>query len=320
LRVTRSADTKGVAKDAVKVIYIMGAGHIGSTIVDVVLGHHDRLESLGEIIKFHRFGWEDDDRRRCSCGETVFSCPFWSRVKARWARMVDDDGAVKQLDLQRRFEDSHLSWLRLLSNGLSPGSTFKRYQDGTQALLRVVQETGGKDVLVDSSLRPRRAMALSLNPNIELYLIHMVRDGRGVMWSLMKPNKQTTTRTYTPAPPMRVIRYWISANLQSTFVFNRVRKDRRLLMRYEDFAIDPSGTLARIGELVGMDFSRLLVGPAVTPTESQRHTVGGNRVRMQKSIEIRSDFAWKEHLQERHKKLFWRTAGWLAKRYGYQEQ
>jgi hypothetical protein len=306
-----------VGRPALKIVYIMGAGHIGSTVVDIVLGHDRHIESLGEVAKYHRYGWELDENRKCACGSSVFACPFWSEVRSRWSKAVEESDGRRQLELKKRYEGSRMGWLRLLWNSRWPGSAFKRYQVGTEELYRSIQGAGGKDILIDSSLMPRRAFALTLNSGIDLYLIHMVRDGRGVMWSLMKPNKKTLTKAYVPASPWRTARYWVTANLQSWFVFRRVSADRRWLMRYEDFATDPAGVVGHIGDLVGLDLSHLVVGRAVTAAELERHTVGGNRVRMQKDIEIRSDFAWQQHLQSRHRRLFWWTAGWLARRYGY---
>ena len=308
------------ARAPVKVLYIMGAGHIGSTVVDVVLGHHPRLESLGEILKFHRFGWAADPKRNCSCGQTVHGCPFWSEVRERWIRDTGDVGGARQLALQSAFEDSRAGWPRILLNRLRPGAAFRDYQQGTASLYRAVQEVGGKEILIDSSLRPRRALALTENPAVDLHLIHMVRDGRGVMWSLMKPNKKTLTRTYRPAPPLRTARYWVSANLQSRFIYSLVPPNKRLLLRYEDFAERPEEALSRIGGLVGIDLSNLLDGFTVRAIGGTRHTVAGNRIRMESEIMIRSDFAWMKNLEERHRRLFWRVAGWLARGYGYRER
>ena len=183
-----------------KVIYLMGAGHVGSTILDIVLGTHPQIESLGEISKFHRFGWVRDDNRKCACGSSVYDCSFWSQVRQKWADMIGDDDVVRYVSLQRQFEDSRSGWARLLWNSYKPTFEFSEYMQKTEALYKAVQQVGGKPFLVDSSLTPRRAYALAMNPNIDLYLIHYLRDGRGCIWSLKKPGKQTLTKVYTPAP------------------------------------------------------------------------------------------------------------------------
>lgn len=299
-----------------KVIYLMGAGHVGSTILDIVLGTHPHIESLGEISKFHRFGWLCDDNRKCACGASVYDCSFWLQVRQKWADMIGDDDVGRYLALQKRFEDSRSGWVRLLWSNYKPPSEFTEYMRKTEALYEAVQQVSGKHYLVDSSLSPRRAYVLAMNPHIDLYLIHYVRDGRGCIWSLKKPGKQTLTKVYTPAPAWRTTKYWITANLQSAWVFNSVREEKRQMIRYEDFVTDPAMTLKKLGAWLGEDLSCLVSGSTLKSGQV-RHTVGGNRVRMQKDITIRRDFAWIEHLPEKDRQMFWRAAGWLAQRYGY---
>jgi hypothetical protein len=304
-----------------KVLYIMGAGHIGSTILDIVLGSHPHFESLGEVSKYHRNGWKADTNRTCSCGEPVFECPFWVQARARWMELTGQPDPTRYVALQNRFESSGSGWLALLWNSIFSSSDFRDFKDWTAAFYQAIHEVGGKPVLVDSSLTPRRAFALAKNPKIDLHLIHMVRDGRGVIWSLMKPGKQALIRKeYVPAHPFKTTRYWLSANLQSLSVFNQVPEAKRRLVRYEDFVTNPSLTVQKIGEWVGEDLSDVISESGLSNPNPVRHTVGGNRVRMQKDIRIRADFAWQEHLPQKDRKLFWRTAGWLARRFGYLPQ
>lgn len=303
-----------------KVIYIMGAGHIGSTILDIVLGSHPHFESLGEVSKYHRNGWTPDNNRTCSCGASVYECSFWVAVREKWMQLTGQPDPERYVSLQRKFESSGSGWTKLLWNSISPSADFKQFKDWTASFYEAIHQVGGKPVLVDSSLTPRRAFALAKNPGIDLHLIHMVRDGRGVIWSLMKPGKQILTKEYIPAPPIKTTRYWISANLQSLLVFNQVPEEKRRLVRYEDFVTNPSLTVQKIGEWVGEDLSAVISDAGLTNPNPVRHTVGGNRVRMQKDIRIRADFAWQENLSQKDRQLFWRTAGWLARRFGYLPQ
>ncbi len=295
----------------------MGAGHIGSTVFDIALGTHHHIESLGEISKFHRFGWIDDENRKCACGSSVFECSFWSQVRHKWTDMVGEDNGERYIYLQKQIEGSRSGWAKLLLNRLDPSSVLAEYTRMTEALYHAVQEISGKPYLVDSSLSPRRAYALTMNPNIDLHLIHFLRDGRGCIWSLNKPNKKTLTKTYVPTPAWRTAKYWISANLQSTRVYNRIPEDKRLRIRYEDFVINPELILKQIGLWVGEDLSGMVVQSKLVNADQIRHTVGGNRVRMLKEISIKPDFTWMENLSDKDRKTFWMMAGRLARKYGY---
>lgn len=306
---------------ALKVVYVMGAGHIGSTILDIVLSSHPQLESLGEVSKFHRFGWLPDENRKCACGLSVYNCQFWTKVRQEWIDMTGSEDAKRYMHLQPRFERTRSAWARLLRNKLNRTPDFTEYLQGTEALYRAIKQTGGKKYLVDSSLTPKRAYAQTMNPNIDLYLIHLVRDGRGVIWSLMKPNKKIPARVYIPAPPHRTTNYWISANLQSAWVYRSVEEQKRIMIRYEDFVTNTSMILSQIGALIGEDLDGLIKNTKLTITNQVRHTVGGNRVRFQKDedISITPDFTWMQNLSQKDRSLFWRRAGWLARRFGYIE-
>ena len=62
----------------VKVLYIMGWGRSGSTIMDNLLGGIDGFFSVGEL----GYLWERGlvEGRRCGCGRLLRDCEVWSEV------------------------------------------------------------------------------------------------------------------------------------------------------------------------------------------------------------------------------------------------
>ena len=83
-----------------KVVYVTGAGHIGSTILDIVLGNHPEIQGVGEVNKLHRSGWVTDSGRRCACGEAIPECSFWPEVRHRWASSLGGDDVPRYVHLQ----------------------------------------------------------------------------------------------------------------------------------------------------------------------------------------------------------------------------
>ncbi|MGH7288211.1 MAG: sulfotransferase [Myxococcota bacterium] len=304
------------SQERLKLIYLMGAGHIGSTVIDVVLGTHPRIESMGELWKLPQ-AWLKGSPRSCACGASVHDCAFWSQVRKGWAELAGDDDVARHVVLTQCFEASPAGWARLLGARAARGD-FAEYVRRNTALYRAIQQVGGKPFVVESSLSPRRAFVLAHSPGIDLHLIHLVRDGRGVIWSHQNPAKRGERTSFEPKSTFHTTKYWVTANLQSTLVFSRVRAERRLRLRYEDFATEPHAFLARLGAWIGEDLSGLLSAARATAEAAPvRHTPGGNRVRLQKQIHVRADFGWIEHLPERERRLFWLLAGWLARGYGY---
>jgi len=65
----------------VQCLYICGAGHSGSTLLDMLLGSHSRIASLGEVINLP-MDWATNNR--CTCGAPVRDCALWSAVARRF--------------------------------------------------------------------------------------------------------------------------------------------------------------------------------------------------------------------------------------------
>src|SRR5437773_1697066 len=51
----------------VRVIYIMGAGRSGSTLLDTILASHPEVVGVGELVNLHSAGWTA--KEICACGQ-----------------------------------------------------------------------------------------------------------------------------------------------------------------------------------------------------------------------------------------------------------
>ena len=60
-----------------KCIYICSAGHSGSTLLDLLLGSHSNVTSLGEINQLSK---NLSLNTLCTCGEEIRSCDFWKDI------------------------------------------------------------------------------------------------------------------------------------------------------------------------------------------------------------------------------------------------
>src|SRR5919106_327280 len=67
--------------DPVTVLFVVGSGRSGSTLLDILLGQVDGFFSTGEL---HSLWWAGIlEGRRCGCGLAVTECAVWRRVIAR---------------------------------------------------------------------------------------------------------------------------------------------------------------------------------------------------------------------------------------------
>lgn len=299
-----------------RILYILGAGRSGSTLLDIALGNSPQIFGAGELVYLHERGWLNDEH--CACGERVNQCAFWREVKSRWTRRSPADAVGRFLELQRRFE--RMRYL-FLGAGLLRDAEFREYLQSLRSLLLCVFEASGRPCLVDSSKKPMRAFHLSLVDDVDVYLLHLVRDSRGVAFSKAKAfardERGGVQADVRAAPVARTARRWLLTNLVCSSLLSRRRPGRYLRLRYEDFVADPGATLRRIAALCEVDLAETI--RKVTEGEALEvgHTVGGNRVRMTRRLAIRPDLEWRAKLSAAQESSIWRWTGRLLRHYGY---
>jgi hypothetical protein len=336
----------------VKVLKITGLGRSGSTILDVVLGNHPQIESVGEVGNLIRTGWIsreslhgiDPKRLRrpiCTCGKRLDvlyvdtpdeACPFWSSVRREWVERTDRDDIESYPKLQEAFELKR-RWPRLLYEKRRPSAQFRSYARLTLAFFESIRAVSGKPIIVDSSTVPVQAFALGMTPGIDLYLVHLVRDGRGVIAShigSVREDRRAGVRRdhkdrlmWKTAVRRRVLYLvsvvrWIVRNLATEWVCTQLGPKRTMRLRYEDFVADPKGALERIGSLIELDLTEVADAASSGKPMHAGHNIGGNRTKKSGFITLRPDAQeWKSALSPTEQRLSWMLMGWLMRRYGY---
>src|SRR5687768_17495324 len=278
----RSARSMVHTQTPVKVLEITGLGRSGSTILDIVLGNHPDIESVGEVANLTLNGWISRESLRwidpkglrvpiCTCGKRLDvlyvdtpdeACPFWSSVRREWVERTDPDSIESYPKLRGNFERTRPALLvqqilRLLYEKRRPSARFRSYAGLTRAFFESIRAVSGKPVIVDSSKSPARAYALGMVPGIDLYVVHLVRDGRGVVTSLKKSFEKDPQAgimwDHEGRPMWKTAVRWIVLNLAAEWVCTQLGPKRTMRLRYEDFVADPKRALERIGSLIGLD-------------------------------------------------------------------
>ncbi|MEM6909038.1 MAG: sulfotransferase [Pseudomonadota bacterium] len=297
-----------------KLIYIAGYGRSGTTLLDIAAGQQPDICAAGEITALARHVWENDEF--CACRHTVSECEFWGPIIARWHKRCGDDAMPAYGDLLDRSE-----WLFSLTRLFSrfwPQRDIRDYGKQTLALLKEIAAEAGTSTILDSSKLPGRASTLMTIPELEIYLVHVVRDGRGVAWSMMKPYsikvEEGIQKELKPKPLWYTAARWLMVNLGAEILRLRLPKERSIRVRYEDFVADPEAVLKRITALVGHDYVRPAHGGEVMKPQ---HQVAGSRHRMQEEIRIKQDVGWKAKMPKFKQRAFSVLAAPLLWRYGY---
>jgi hypothetical protein len=216
-----------------KVIYVMGAGRSGSTILGVALGNCDEIFFAGELDKWLPRAGEPTRKDAARVA-------FWEQVRARMSTPEILVGARPRRYLERSSALFRVD--RLLARSRLRAS----YREATSELFGAIAATARADYVVDSSHYPLRARELQSLANIELYVVLLVRSPQSVIASFAKDDvaerrfRPLTTRAYL------LLTYLLSAR-----VFRAQPPERRLVLFYEDLLEDPVGVLGELLERVG---------------------------------------------------------------------
>jgi len=299
-----------------KVVYILAHSRSGSTLLARMLGQVESWACVGEVRYLWRRGMVEN--QRCGCGERFSDCAFWSAVTREAFGQVDQSTAS---DMARLLRDADRVWrMGRLGFGrlgrLEPGERVSAALQLLSRLYTAVQRVSGSSVIVDSSKSPSYGYLLGLTPGIQVHLVHLVRDCRGVAYSRLRRNARGELHWRSENLLVaRTALEWAAVNGLSHLLKSALPYT---LVKYEDFVSDPQQTLQRImsdahqpvPSLSFLDTSSVLLGTD--------HIVSGNQMRFESGwIPLRPDEEWRRRLTRRQLIILNAiTWPWLA-RYGY---
>jgi hypothetical protein len=190
-------------------------------------------------------------------------------------------------------------------------------------LIRGVAQVAGADVVVDASKLVTQAVALSASPDLDVRLLHLVRDARGVAYSWTKQDVArpsanavfTEMKTHKPAASAA---RWCVDNALAEAIARRGLPYHR--MRYEDFVSAPAQTvdaaLRGLNIEVPSGLSTALGSGAIHIPKG--HALLGNPSGFGRSeVTLREDTGWRTKLGSRDRRLVTALSAPMLARYGY---
>jgi len=297
-----------------ELVYLMGHGYSGSTLLTFLLGAHPGIATVGEMGIAPRSKVSPKEFL-CSCGERIGECAFWRRVAGEMGERgfsfdVRDRSLIAQPDglagrlLAADLRPRPAELARRAAVALLPKARRRRDEllARNRAFVETVTGIKGCSTFLDSTKRPERAVLLAATPGVSMRILHLVRDGRAVAWSCAKNLAQS---------PAAGAASWVADARSCERARAWFPAERWLTVRHEDLCADPRGTLARIFGFLGL--------PAVEVGDFRagEHHIIGNRMRLQTTSEIRLDERWKTALPERDLAAVERLVAPYNRRYGY---
>lgn len=256
---------------SIKVIYIAGNGYSGSTLLDIILGSTKECFSTGELTFIKR----DTIREEyCSCKKKISKCEIWSNIFDLW-ETESEISYQRYQHLSNRYQRNKTT-IRTYINFVRPSYEFKQLCMSTLKLFQAIQTVTGYSVLIDSSKSPQRIAILS--KIVDLQVIHLCRDFKGVLNSSKRPAKKNIQAGIEVDIPARrtwkVLVDWIFTNLVTEIFSLGVPSKKVLFTKY----VHKPELLREIDPV----FKNLNINQSF----SAPHMLAGNALRLKEDITI----------------------------------
>lgn len=275
----------------IRVLYILASTHSGTTLLHLLLGAHSRIESIGELERV--LGERGKTRTHsCTCGKTLAECDFWERARARAAAMP------------------------LVGEGYS------EFERTNYPLMAAILERTGRSVICDSSKGLERLQQLLASPLFDVSVVHCVRDGRAVAFSMRRklermsaldPDGDGGRALRARGKEPRHYGFYRTALAWNVANSRVARRAAPYLVRYEDLCARPAEVLGGILAHLDLTFEE----SQLRFLDGDHHHIGGNRMRRGGDQTIRIDVEYRKSLSP----LEWWAGTLLAlaalRRFGY---
>lgn len=257
----------------------MGAGRSGTTIFATVIGGSKNITTLGEM---HQFLDHFLNHKPCSCGQSLKECSFWSPIISKLEMRYSNAELIQINQYNKDIEShSHIS-KSYHKNDLEYGIFQKQ-------LLEIISKEHPSKYYLDSAKFISRGLQLNKIEGVNLKLVYIVRDVRGVIHSFNK--KVQTSKT-----PLSTIIYYATINFFGQWIYWLLGKEKVLKLRYEDFVNDTDTVLLKIQDFIGCDLSENLKKLHNNEPFEMPHIIGGNRMTDNKNVTLKSDIQWKKSI------------------------
>jgi hypothetical protein len=264
----------------INVLYLLGAGRSGTTLLASLLNSHPEILFKGELNQLQDYIFIND---KCSCGKNLSDCLEWSSIYSKLIGKI----SIVTINQKNKIE-SH----RNIPSYLLHSKSHKEYLDFQNEIFSTLYKGKESLILLDSSKYISRYLQIYKSNFLDVKGIYLVRDIRGVINSFNK-NVQTSKK------PFQSIVYYLLINTFGEITY-RLNKKNILKIRYEDLVLQTNETLTNIYNFIGISYQESFKIDVEIP-----HIVGGNRLKSQKKIKVNPDFEWKRNLKKRFKIIYY---------------
>jgi hypothetical protein len=301
-----ATDSRSKDTPVTDVVYVGGAGRSGSTVLALLLAQLPGFVAIGGVTNLWERGLQQN--YLCGCGAPFRSCEFWLQVGdtafGGWEQVnVADVLRLKSSVTRYRHWPAYFA-PRVGEEYFAPCvrreffTNAAEYSEYTRRVYTAVATVSDSSTVVDNSHDISPALVLARTEDVQGHILHLVRDSRGVVFSLARyvaRAEATSAAAYMPrSGPIRASTEWVAANLPYHFIPSRTLP--RLRVRYESLVASPAVEISRIVEFLGgkSPASAFSVYEADSIEIGENHMISGNPHRLgRKRLELRLDEEWR---------------------------
>jgi hypothetical protein len=260
-----------------KVLFILGTAHCGSTLLSLILDSHPQCFTVGELSNFptlnktgkldnfwnHQFSQKELHNLSLGLSNARISPAIPLKVEKFFREIVNDD-------------------------------IFRPYS--------IIASKTPADIIVDSTKVIYWISSMlqlkELKKKFDIYLLHLVRDGRAVLNSYLKQRRDMTVKEFADL--------WLKRVTNNEVFFEKFYTKNKILVRYEKLVTQPLATTQQICDFLGIEFQ-----PEILEYwKYEHHIISGNR---RTRASMNKHKKTKEKKQNLIKSLIKLDSSWLTK-------
>lgn len=260
------------------IIYILGTGRTGTTLLGIALSNNAHIFDTGEILKFvklkglpHGFNERSD------------SYKFWQRIYRQLGLKIKINETLENTIHQREY---HKYFIKNLFFNRNNERNNERYKDYINNFFDVLEDEIDESIVIDSSKYPGRAMALekNLSANHNAYYVYIKRNPISVARSFAKKDVEQPSKSFLASNL-----YYFIVNLFCNIFLITINKEKKISVKYEDFIAKPEEVLNKIQMKFKLDLSNSIELIKNNEELKTGYIFEGNRIRLNESVVLRKN-------------------------------
>jgi hypothetical protein len=279
-----------------KILFILGTAHCGSTLLSLILDSSEQCFTVGElsnlptIYKKEQSSTQNHDFWHSQFSETEKNKLILGLSNARISPMIP---LKIEKSIREMFNDK----------------IFRPYS--------LIQSKTSAEIIVDSTKTiywiSNMLQLKELKQEYDVFLLHLVRDGRAVLNSYLRKRKKMTVEQFS--------NLWLQRVRDNEQFFQNFNRGKKIQLAYEELATNPYSTTQKVCDFLNIKF----VPDLINYWKYEHYMLSGNRgtkslvetyksssqssPKNQQDLSIKLDLSWKSDLTEERLAQFYSMIG-----------